>query len=221
MLLPVQFEGEQKYVKLSELTFDAFLKEEERQSDIKVYDQSDTEVDSEVFEEIAKESPGTFRVTLCNEELGASQSLSSSVRSDDTFTLNLFVCDPHEEVATGEGSQPKRPCRINYEAKTEHYYDPESGSGYLAWRLKTIQRKTAEERSASGSKSPKVCGPGHGRRSFTSDDVPTNEDVEAAIAVLRYSADEDTVCAKMKTTFIYRKGSLRPISSLVRHTVLA
>lgn len=37
----------------------------------------------------------------------------------------------------------------------EHYYDPESGSGYLAWRLKTIQRKTAEERGASVSKSPK------------------------------------------------------------------
>lgn len=37
----------------------------------------------------------------------------------------------------------------------EHYYDPESGSGYLAWRLKTIQRKTAEEKGASASKSPK------------------------------------------------------------------
>ncbi|KAL7877266.1 hypothetical protein SRHO_G00039090 [Serrasalmus rhombeus] len=126
MLLQVQFEGEQKYVKLSELTFDAFLKE-----------------------------------------------------------VLLSVCDPHDE---------------------EHYYDPESGSGYLVWRLKTIQRKTAEERSASGSKSPKVGGPGHGRRPFTSDDVPTNEDMEAAIAVLRYSADDDTVRAKMKTTFIYRQA---------------
>ncbi|KAK7163972.1 hypothetical protein R3I94_002635 [Phoxinus phoxinus] len=57
MLLRVQFGEEQKYVKLSELTFDAFLKEvclkfnipESRQPDIKVYDQSDTEVDTEVF----------------------------------------------------------------------------------------------------------------------------------------------------------------------------
>lgn len=31
----------------------------------------------------------------------------------------------------------------------------QSGSGYLAWRLKTIQRKSAEERDASASKSPK------------------------------------------------------------------
>ncbi|KAL7878941.1 hypothetical protein AOLI_G00099150 [Acnodon oligacanthus] len=63
MLLRVQFGGEQKYVKLSELSFDAYLKEvllkfnipEGRQPDIKVYDQSDTEVFQlfEVFEEIA------------------------------------------------------------------------------------------------------------------------------------------------------------------------
>jgi hypothetical protein len=31
--------------------------------------------------------------------------------------------------------------------------------------------------------------------------VPTNEDIEAAIAVLRYSADEDSVREKMKTAF--------------------
>lgn len=37
----------------------------------------------------------------------------------------------------------------------EHFYDPESGSGYLAWRLKTIQRKAAEERVPPASTSPK------------------------------------------------------------------
>ena len=33
---------------------------------MKVYDQSATEVDAEVFEEIVKESPGTFQVMLSN-----------------------------------------------------------------------------------------------------------------------------------------------------------
>ncbi|XP_062314216.1 uncharacterized protein LOC134018337 isoform X2 [Osmerus eperlanus] len=88
----------------------------------------------------------------------------------------------------------------------EHYYDPESGSGYLAWRLKTIQRKIAEEKGASESKSPKTGGPGHGRQPITSDQVPTDKEVEAAIAVLRYSADEDTIREKMKTTFVYRQA---------------
>ncbi|XP_045077493.1 uncharacterized protein LOC121569820 [Coregonus clupeaformis] len=88
----------------------------------------------------------------------------------------------------------------------DHYYDPESGSGYLAWRLKTIQRKTAEERGASVSKSPKVGGPGRDRQPFTYDREPSDEDVEAAIAVLRHSADENTVREKMKMTFIYRQA---------------
>lgn len=36
-------------------------------------------------------------------------------------------------------------------------------------------------------------GPGHGRpRAFTTDNVLSDEDVEAAIAVLKRSADEDT-----------------------------
>lgn len=40
-----------------------------RHPDMKMFDQSDTEVDGEVFE-IVKESPGTFHVKLSNEELG-------------------------------------------------------------------------------------------------------------------------------------------------------
>ncbi|XP_031440292.1 uncharacterized protein LOC116224474 [Clupea harengus] len=233
MLLRVQFGGEQKYIKLSELTFDTFLKEvclkfnipEGRQLDMKVYDQSDTEVDSEVFEEIVKESPGAFRIMLGSEGLGASQSSPCSVTSEDTVILNFSMCDDEEASPVG-ASQPKKPCRMNYEAKAligkiltsrpggehimqeygktksltdatrrqminilaaemtethgtsppknvrvmyaqgivalfpyledpfsqhgyEHYYDPESGSGYLAWRLKTIQRKSSEERGGS------------------------------------------------------------------------
>lgn len=35
-----------------------------------MYDQSDTEVDTEVFEEIVKESPGTLRIMLGNGGLG-------------------------------------------------------------------------------------------------------------------------------------------------------
>ncbi|KAK5861540.1 hypothetical protein PBY51_022931 [Eleginops maclovinus] len=87
----------------------------------------------------------------------------------------------------------------------DHYYDPERGSGYLAWRLKTIQRKAAEERGPAVSRSPKVGGPGHGRtRPFTADQVLTDEEVESAIAVLRHTADEYTIREKMKVTFSYR-----------------
>jgi len=111
MMLCVQFGREQKYVKLSELTFKAFLKEgenidrflnrqkcmtshfrillayfticfyyklvclkfntpEDREPDMKVCDQSDTEIDSEVFEELVQESGGPFRIILSNEGYG-------------------------------------------------------------------------------------------------------------------------------------------------------
>ncbi|CAL8337970.1 unnamed protein product [Boreogadus saida] len=292
MLLRVSFGGVQKYMKLPELTFCDFLREvslkfniaEDRRLDIKVYDQSNTEVDSEVFEEIVQEFHGPFLISLANEAPGYPQSTSSpcSIASEDTVILNFSLCDPAEEPVAAEGSQPKRPCRINYEAKAliekilttkpggdrvmeeyaktksitdstrrqliniltaemtethgtspprsvkvmyaqgivalfpyledpysqngyEHYYDPESGSGYIAWRLKTIQRKAAEERGPAVSTSPKVGGPGHGRtRPFTADRVLTDEEVECAIALLRHTADEETIREKMKVTFAYR-----------------
>ncbi|XP_067456161.1 uncharacterized protein [Thunnus thynnus] len=33
----------------------------------------------------------------------------------------------------------------------EHFYDPQSGSGYLAWRLKTVQRNSAQDIKKSKS----------------------------------------------------------------------
>lgn len=43
---------------------------ESKQPDMKVYEHSDTEFDEEDFEEIVKESKGTFQVKLRNGELG-------------------------------------------------------------------------------------------------------------------------------------------------------
>ncbi|CAL8282882.1 unnamed protein product [Gadus morhua 'NCC'] len=126
MLLRVSFGGEQKYMKLPELTFGDFLRvslkfniAEDRRLDIKVYDQSNTEVDSEVFEEIVQEFHGPFLISLANEAPGYPQSTSSpcSIASEDTVILNFSLCDPAEEPVAAEGSQPKRPCRTNYEAK--------------------------------------------------------------------------------------------------------
>ncbi|KAM9717474.1 uncharacterized protein ACNS7B_021123 [Menidia menidia] len=80
----------------------------------------------------------------------------------------------------------------------EDFYDPERGSGYLAWRLKSIHSKTAEERGG---------GPSRGQpRPFTADQLLADEEEEAAVAVLRPSADEDSedlLSQKMEATFIY------------------
>ncbi|CAG5929659.1 unnamed protein product, partial [Menidia menidia] len=90
----------------------------------------------------------------------------------------------------------------------EDFYDPERGSGYLAWRLKSIHSKTAEERGASASRPPRGSGgPSRGQpRPFTADQLLADEEEEAAVAVLRPSADEDSedlLSQKMEATFIY------------------
>lgn len=43
---------------------------------------------------------------------------SSSVASDNTVILNFTMRDHPEEAAAAKGSQPKRPCCINCEAKS-------------------------------------------------------------------------------------------------------
>ncbi|MEQ2241310.1 hypothetical protein ILYODFUR_024066 [Ilyodon furcidens] len=102
MLLRVLYGGEQKYVRLSDLTYDVFLREvclkfnipEGRQQDPKVYDQSDTEVDFDIFEEKAKQSPGTFRVTLSSEEAVAALSL---LRSRQWFRISCMAFKDHSK----------------------------------------------------------------------------------------------------------------------------
>ncbi|XP_042562130.1 uncharacterized protein LOC122131465 [Clupea harengus] len=148
------------------------------------------------------------------QEYGKTKSLTDATRRQ---MINILAA----EMTETHGTSPPKNVRVMYaqgivalfpyledpfsQHGYEHYYDPESGSGYLAWRLKTIQRKSSEERGGSVSRSPKVGGPSHGRQPFISDKVQS-DDVEAAIAVLRHSADEDTIREKMKTTFIYRQA---------------
>ncbi|KAM9425632.1 uncharacterized protein KZ484_011508 [Pholidichthys leucotaenia] len=87
----------------------------------------------------------------------------------------------------------------------EHFYDPDTGSGYLAWRLKTIQRKTSECRGVSGRSSPKlVGGPGQRRQPCVCEQAPTDEEVDGAIAVLKSSTEDEVVKEKMRMTFSYR-----------------
>ncbi|CAL9689729.1 unnamed protein product [Knipowitschia caucasica] len=282
MVLCVEVRGEQRHVTLTELSFGAFLKEvcrqfniaESRRSDMKVLDQSDTEVDCEVFEEVVRESAGTLRVVLRSEGPAASQSPSSTASEEVDLNVSMFDgkgsrrkrrrranCEAKElierilrskpggervvqeyvktktlkdgtrrqmvkilaaEMTQTHGTAPPKRVRVTYaqgivalfpnlqdphsEHGYEHFYDPDSGSGYLAWRLKTIQRKTSEERAASVCKPRKVGGPGRGRQPFSCGADPSDEDVEAAVAVLRHSADEDDVREKMKITLIYRQA---------------
>ncbi|KAM4529476.1 uncharacterized protein V3H82_007712 isoform 3-T3 [Fundulus diaphanus] len=95
----------------------------------------------------------------------------------------------------------------------EHYYDGESGTGYLAWRIKTIQRSTAKDRrssfgeSAKGSSEDVSGGPTVRRESeFVPETALTEDECNEAISLMKHSADEDIVKKKMKLTFEHRRN---------------
>ncbi|XP_053091534.1 uncharacterized protein LOC113544514 isoform X2 [Pangasianodon hypophthalmus] len=83
----------------------------------------------------------------------------------------------------------------------EHFYDPEKGTGYVCWRLKTLSRKNPKRARLEMSESG-----GPSRRRMT--DVGQQLEGDAcreAISFLVHAADEAEVMQKMKQTFKHRQ----------------
>ncbi|XP_041849433.1 uncharacterized protein LOC121645114 isoform X2 [Melanotaenia boesemani] len=88
----------------------------------------------------------------------------------------------------------------------EHFYDGESGSGYLAWRLKTIQRKDKSSEGRGSSCQLTGGGPTARRDASLSPEVTlSQEQCKEAITFMKHSSDEATIKHKMKMTFGYRR----------------
>ncbi|XP_070401954.1 uncharacterized protein [Nothobranchius furzeri] len=86
----------------------------------------------------------------------------------------------------------------------EHFYDGEKGTGYLAWRLKTMSR-SRYKRPEKVATSPHVQGPNRKRTATT---VPQQLDGDAcreAVSFLLHCNDETVVFQKMKMTFQHRQ----------------
>ncbi|KAM8828386.1 uncharacterized protein AB9W97_004373 isoform 4-T11 [Spinachia spinachia] len=87
----------------------------------------------------------------------------------------------------------------------EHFYDGESGSGYLAWWLKIIQRSASSE--SGGSSRQLTGGPAARREALFSPEITLSEEqCKEAMALMRYCTDEATIKEKMKMTFQYRRS---------------
>ncbi|XP_013855814.1 uncharacterized protein LOC106511603 [Austrofundulus limnaeus] len=97
----------------------------------------------------------------------------------------------------------------------EHYYDPRSGQGYLAYRLKTVQRNTASDFKSS-SKSAHPGGPKNQREALTSEQL-FGDECKEAMSIMKHSSDKEVVKEKMKRTFKHRQNMLRDLeqSSLI------
>ncbi|XP_062396086.1 uncharacterized protein LOC134086912 [Sardina pilchardus] len=88
----------------------------------------------------------------------------------------------------------------------EHYYDPHSGQGYLAYRLKTVQRNTTSNFKRS-PKSADQHGPKTQRETSTSEQL-SGDECREVMSVMKHSADQPVVREKMKATFKHRQSML-------------
>ncbi|XP_073764364.1 uncharacterized protein si:ch211-196p9.1 isoform X4 [Danio rerio] len=241
MLVKVKLGDAQKFFKITDQTLEEFLSAaflkfgvKAVPGNVKVIDESGTEVDEDVFEEVVKDpSVGILTIkpiadldtasqqaclvpsnqpqfssidstdsqeTLTNED----SSVSKRIRLDDgdakKLVESVLLQKPGGERIINEynrtktlgdltrrkmvnilaadmmknGTAPPRqvrekyakgivalfPCLSDPFSKNgyEHYYDSETGTGYLAWRIKTIQRGLAKERRASLEASSKRSG---------------------------------------------------------------
>ncbi|XP_019209028.1 uncharacterized protein LOC102083163 isoform X4 [Oreochromis niloticus] len=172
----------------------------------------------QLVESILTSKPGGERII---NEYNRTKSLVDETRRK---MVNILVADMTEKNGTSPPRQVKEmyargivtffPYLSDPYSKNgyEHYYDGESGTGYLAWRIKTIQRCTAKERRLSsgapgdGSSGEDQCGGPTVRRElqFVTENVLSEDECKEAISLMKHSADEDTVKKKMKLTFVYR-----------------
>lgn len=87
----------------------------------------------------------------------------------------------------------------------EHFYDGQSGSGFLAWRLKTIQRKTKIEFREFKIQNAGAGGPTQERELPSAADQLDEERCKELISLMNHTTDRETVLQKMKETFCYRQ----------------
>lgn len=86
----------------------------------------------------------------------------------------------------------------------EHFYDRQSGTGYLAWRLKTVQRNSASEKKTS--KSTFQDSPKTHRNMHSVVRQLSGDECKEALSVMRHSNDATLVKDKMKATFQHRQN---------------
>ncbi|KAL2086413.1 hypothetical protein ACEWY4_017472 [Coilia grayii] len=130
---------------------------------------------------------------------------------------------------------------LNSKNGYEHYFDPNSGSGYLAWRLKTVQRNSSSRvrRSLSSYRKTPTSLPANRKGPPAS--LPTYQDgprihravhsapppispfeCQEAMNLMRRSMDTAVIKENMRATFRYRQEMVHnPATTMTTTTVTA
>ncbi|KAK1880568.1 putative protein C03B1.9 [Dissostichus eleginoides] len=175
---------------------------------------------AKMIEDILKNKPGGERIM---NEYARTKSLTDARRRDMVKMLVAQMTSDHgtspsrrvkEEYAKGITSLFPNLADPRSKFGFEHYYNAEDGSGYLAWRLKCVQ-KGASEGQKKTLRQSLTGGPKADRGPFTEANCLTTESLCCeAIALMKHSADEAIVKEKMKQTFTYRQKMLHdPVKS--------
>lgn len=86
----------------------------------------------------------------------------------------------------------------------EHFSDGEKGSGYLAWRLKTMSRNT-HKRPAKAATVPEAHAPKRRRSAATEPQRLDGDACKEAVSFLLHCPDEASVFLKMTVTLQHRQ----------------
>ncbi|XP_031731224.1 uncharacterized protein LOC116398766 isoform X2 [Anarrhichthys ocellatus] len=86
----------------------------------------------------------------------------------------------------------------------EHFYDGEKGTGYLAWRLKTMSSNKYQQ-PVKAATEPQAQGPNRRRSAATEPQQLDGDACREAISFFVHSPDETSVFQKMKMTLQHRQ----------------
>ncbi|XP_059892717.1 uncharacterized protein LOC132449636 isoform X1 [Gadus macrocephalus] len=166
-----------------------------------------------MIEDILKSSPGGDKIT---HEYARTKTLSDVRRRDLVKILVAHLTNEH-------GTSPPRRLKEEYakgiiclfpyladplsKLGYEHFYNAEDGSGYLAWRIKTLQKEVSEGRMKR-SRQLQTGGPTSHRDPLKEDIQWDGQQCQEAIALMKHSTDEVVVKEKMRLTLAYRQKLL-------------
>ncbi|XP_072564698.1 uncharacterized protein [Paramormyrops kingsleyae] len=169
---------------------------------------------AQMIEDILKNSPGGERVI---NEYARTKSLSDARRRDMVKILVAHLTNEHgtspsrrmkEEYAKGIVSLFPNLADPRSKLGYEHYYNATDGSGYLAWRIKTLQKEASQGRMKH-QREPQTGGPTADRHPYKEDSCLTDDrQCQEAIALMKHTADEAVVKEKMRLTLAYRQKLL-------------
>ncbi|XP_055009182.1 uncharacterized protein LOC129408877 [Boleophthalmus pectinirostris] len=168
-----------------------------------------------LVKDILSKKPGGERVIM---EYNRTKSLADDTRKK---MVNILAADMTEK----NGTSPPRRVKEKYargivslfphlwdpfsENGHEHYYDGKSDSGYLAWRLKYIQRCNAQERksieasSTEGMSGDELLGGPTARREsqYLPEPPMSEEECREAMSLMKHSSDENTLSSNILSHF--------------------